>query len=69
MKRSLKVLKKKTLKSMQKLRINKNKQTECYKMKVWTDFGKVRVRTEIRYKTVDILLVYNGKRAHDLKVM
>jgi len=41
----------------------------CYKMSVWTDFGRVRVRTEIRYRTVVILLVYNGRRICDLKVM
>ena len=31
--------------------------------------GRVRVRTEDRYRTVVILLVYNGGRAHDLEVM
>jgi len=38
-------------------------------MSMWTDFGRVRVRTEIRYRTVVILLVYNGRRAYDLEVM
>ena len=31
--------------------------------------GRVKVRTEDRHRTVVILLVYNGGRAHDLEVM
>ena len=39
----------------------------CYKISEWTDF-RVRVRTEIRYRTVVLLLVYDKReRAHDWK--
>jgi len=40
----------------------------CYKTSVWTDF-RVRVRTEIRYRTVLLLLVYDEReRACDWEV-
>ena len=38
----------------------------CYKMKVWTDLGRVRVRIEI---DSSILLVYNRKSAYNMEVM
>jgi len=30
----------------------------CYKTKVWTDFGKIRVRTEIRYSSSYIISLW-----------